>query len=52
MDEQEIDQNKNANNKVDISYNFWLGIKYVDRTFFDGVVTEASIRRIREVLDE
>ncbi len=24
MDEREIIQNKNANNKVDISYNTWL----------------------------
>lgn len=32
--------------------NSWLGIQYVDRTFFDAVATEASIRRMREILDE
>jgi hypothetical protein len=30
----------------------WLGIRYDDRTFFDVIATEASIRRIREILDE
>jgi hypothetical protein len=30
----------------------WLGIKYVDRTFFDEIANEASIRRMREILDE
>jgi hypothetical protein len=25
MNKEEVSQNKNANNKVDISYNFWLG---------------------------
>jgi hypothetical protein len=30
----------------------WLGMLYVDRTFFDRVINEASIRQIRKVLDE
>jgi hypothetical protein len=30
----------------------WLGMLYVDRKFFDKIIAEASIKRIRGLLDD
>jgi hypothetical protein len=50
------DEQKEASDSLNLLTNdliiAWLGIKYVDRTFFDEIANEASIRRMREILDE
>lgn len=35
MDNTNYRQNKNANNEVDIPYNFWLERVYIFQTFYD-----------------
>jgi hypothetical protein len=48
--------NKNANNEVDILYNFWLGRWFLVQTLDDLEQTESEIRedisRIRQLLDD
>ena len=52
--ESKFDQNKNANNKVDILYNFWLGLVDIFQTF-EGLESvkdkQADIKAVRKLLD-
>jgi|GEM_PF-5629204 len=48
-------ENKNANNKVDILYNAWLGIVNLFQTFADLESVKdkpADIEAVRQMLDE
>jgi hypothetical protein len=54
MSEDKDSQNKNANNKVDISYNFWLGIVNLFQTFeYLGSAKDkqADIQAVHQLLD-
>ena len=44
-------QNKNAN-KVDVLYNIWLGIRFVERELFNKTPTEANVERIKDLLED
>jgi hypothetical protein len=48
----EYSQEKNANNKVDILYNYWLEMGFDDRIFFDRLPNEVDVTCIRQLLDE
>jgi hypothetical protein len=53
MGSWELNQNKNANNNVDVMYKIWLGRWFVVQTF-EGDEAELlqDIREIRELLTE
>jgi hypothetical protein len=49
-----FNENKNANNKVDILYNFWLGLVDIFQTFEDLESVkdkQADIKAVRKLLD-